>query len=319
LRCVKVERNKEGCLSANELIEYKNKQTIINSINLKPRYILFNQLFFLFSILCFYNTHFTCTIDKKREMNQSKIKLNAVMEIAVLSLLFSMLLFLFSSCKHTILTSNEVDEVFPDTTTNSGGINQNTIPCDEDTVYFNNTILPLFVSNCAKSGCHDAISAQEGIVLNSYATIMASGEIIPGNPNDGDIMETITETDPDDIMPPPGNTPLTQQQINQIALWISQGAQNNYCNSCDTTNVTFNTKIKPIIDLKCKGCHSGANPSFGMDLSTYANVVAIGQTGQLLGSIKHQAPYYFMPKNSAAMPPCEIDMIRIWIQTQYPQ
>lgn len=225
----------------------------------------------------------------------------------------------FTACKHY---PPGLDGISPNGTTtpvdtNSG--TQNLIPCDADTVYFNNTILPLFVSNCAKAGCHDAITHDEGLVLNSYSGIMGSGEISPGNPNQGDIMEVIKETHANKVMPPPPNSALTTQQINQLSNWISQGAKNNYCNSCDTTNVTYATKIKPLLDLKCKGCHNASLSSGGVNLSTYAAAVGVAQAGTLLGSVKHQAPYKSMPQGGQKLPTCEIDMISIWINTQYPQ
>ena len=38
------------------------------------------------------------------------------------------------------------------------------VTCSPDTVYFSQTILPLITSNCAMSGCHDAISHKEGVI-----------------------------------------------------------------------------------------------------------------------------------------------------------
>jgi hypothetical protein len=224
-------------------------------------------------------------------------------------------LFVILSCKHYPLNP---DCLTPNTDTSENSA-PNLIPCHPDTVYFNATILPLFVSNCAKAGCHDAISHQEGFVFNSYSNIMASGEIEAGDPNEGEIMELIKETDPDKIMPPPPNAALTQQQINQISTWISQGAQNNYCNSCDTNNVLYSTKVKTLLDLKCKGCHNTGSASGGVDLSTYNGAVATAQTGKLLGAVKHQTPYSPMPKGGQKLPACEIDLISIWITNQYPQ
>ncbi len=254
---------------------------------------------------------------------KKKLKSLALIEILLAgSIIFTLLVF-FSSCKHRPLSATEMDAQPTGNGNNNGNGNGNSgysqIPCDPDSVYFDNTILPLFISNCAKSGCHDAASAQDGIILNSYSNIMGSGEITPGDASEGDIMEAITETDPDKIMPPPGNTALTQQQINLIAQWINQGAQNNYCNECDTSAVTYASKVKPLLDLKCAGCHSGSNPPYGINLTNYSGAVAAGQTGQLLGSINHQAPYSSMPKNAAQLPQCEIDVLRIWIQNQYPQ
>jgi hypothetical protein len=207
------------------------------------------------------------------------LRQNHKLEIILLSVILLLMLVLASSCKHQPLLS--LDEATPEDTSNNGN-NNTTHPCDPDSVYFANTILPLFISNCAKSGCHDAAGHEGDIILNSYSNIMASGEIVPYNSNDGDIPEVITETDPDKIMPPPPNSPLTSQQINLILTWINQGAQNNYCDDCDTLNVTWSGKIKPIIDLKCRGCHSGTNPPQGINLSTYTGVQGIALTGSLM-------------------------------------
>lgn len=225
---------------------------------------------------------------------------------------------MFVACKHTPLTTEDVTEVTPATGGNGGPGGSSGIACDPDTVYFNNTILPLFVSNCAKSGCHDAASAQEGIILDSYANIINTGEIEPFDPDGGHIVDVITENDPDKIMPQPPNQPLSQQQINQIVQWINQGAQNNFCNACDTGNVTFSGKVKPILDLKCVGCHNNSIANGSVNLSTHAGVHAVALSGQLYGAISHTPGYSFMPKNSSQLPQCEIDAIKIWIDSGAP-
>ena len=102
--------------------------------------------------------------------------------------------------------------------------------CSADTVYFQNKVLPLIVSSCAKPGCHDAISRQDGIELTSYDKIMASGEVRPGDPNNSDLYEVLNETRPDKIMPRPPSAPLTAAEKAIIYKWIQQGAKNNACN-----------------------------------------------------------------------------------------
>lgn len=247
-----------------------------------------------------------------------KINFGFLSKFSALIILLTLLI-TANSCKHH---PPGIESLSPSTTptpidTTTG--NQEPKPCSPDTVYFNNTILPLFNSSCAKAGCHDAITHAEGFVFNSYANIMASGEITPGAPNQGDIMEVIQETDPNKIMPPPPSSALTVQQISMISTWISQGAQNNYCNSCDTNNVSYNSKVKAILDLKCKGCHNPNLVSGGVDLSTYSSVVAASQTGALLGSVKHQAPFKSMPQGGQKIPACEINILSIWINNNYPQ
>lgn len=59
--------------------------------------------------------------------------------------------------------------------------------CDPDTVYLQQEVLPLIVSSCAMSGCHDAASAQNGVVLTSYSTIMNTGDVKAGQPNNSEL------------------------------------------------------------------------------------------------------------------------------------
>ncbi len=198
-----------------------------------------------------------------------------------------------------------------------GGININ--PCDSDSVYFNLQVLPILISNCSMSGCHDAASHQDGVVLTSYQTVMNSGIVQPGDPNDGDLIEAITETDPDDVMPPPPASPLSPQQIQLIQTWIAQGAQNLNCNNgCDTLNFTWSGTIRPLIQTKCQGCHQGSSPGGGVNLSNYAGVSDAAFDGSLLGSVEHAVGWSAMPKNSAQLPACEIIQIRKWVNAGAP-
>lgn len=223
--------------------------------------------------------------------------------------------FSFNACKH------EPDEIVSpdpvDTTDNQPPLG---IPCDPDTVYFTNTIGPLLLSSCGVAGCHDAGSAQEGVVLTDYARILSTGGIKPGNPSDSEIYEKITETDPEKVMPPPPRNPLTAEQIDMIYKWILQGAKNNSCTNteCDTINVTYALTIRPIIQNSCLGCHSGASPSGGIRLETHSDVVAVVNNGKLLGAIRHEQGYSAMPKNGAKLNDCYIKQIEKWIKNGAP-
>ena len=133
-------------------------------------------------------------------------------------------------------------------------------PCDPDTVYFQNDILPIFQTNCAKSACHNAASHIEGIILTDYNNIVSTGEIVGGRPNSGKIYESIISSSSSDIMPPPPDAPLTADQIAKILKWINQGAKNNYCDAgCDTVNVKYSTQVKSLLSSKCTGCHNTAS------------------------------------------------------------
>lgn len=191
--------------------------------------------------------------------------------------------------------------------------------CDPDTVYFQNDVLPLLVSNCSTSGCHDSETAEDGVILVDYASVMATGEIKTGDPNDSELYEKIMETDPEERMPPSPNNPLTSEQKNIIKKWIEQGAKNNSCDSgCDTLNVTFSTSVWPTLNSNCVGCHSGANPGGNVLITDYNSVVAIANNGSLMGAINHELNYSPMPKNGAKLSDCSIAEIKIWIEDGTP-
>ncbi len=213
-----------------------------------------------------------------------------------------------SGCKHELFYPEDNTPI--DTTGNDTIIN----PPEDTLICFESQILPLFVSNCAMTGCHDAITHVEGFHLYDYAHIIQ--DIVPFQPTEGDIIKFILENDPDKIMPPPPNNPLTASQIALIQQWINQGAQNttNCASSCDTTAFLFSADIAPILSTFCNGCHSGPFPDAGINTSTYAGVQIIVQDGSLLGSIEHNANFVAMPKNTAQMNACNISKIRKWIQ-----
>ncbi|MBL0343138.1 MAG: c-type cytochrome [Bacteroidetes bacterium] len=198
---------------------------------------------------------------------------------------------------------------------NGGG---NGLPCNPDSIYFQQQILPFLVSNCAKSGCHDAATAEDGVILDSYVNVMNTGEVTPFDLNDSKLWEVITTTDPDDKMPPAGEPQLNQQQIAMIAQWINQGAQNLVCDDelgpCDSTGVSYLATVKPIMQNKCVGCHTTGNSTNGfVNLSSYAGVQATAQSGALVGSIIHNPMYAAMPKNGPSLSTCEIGKIRNWV------
>jgi hypothetical protein len=193
------------------------------------------------------------------------------------------------------------------------------IPCDPDTVYFEMDLLPIFLSACAKSGCHDG-SDNEAPRLTDYTTIMQAG-VKPGNPGGSKIYKVLVTSDTEDRMPyPPGSPPLPDSQIAMIYKWIMQGAQNLHCDNmpCDTTSVTYTGTIWPIIQNNCYGCHSGASPGGGILLQDYTTVKAAAQSGKLYGSIAYQQGYVRMPKNGSQLPGCYIREVKKWIDLGMP-
>lgn len=199
------------------------------------------------------------------------------------------------------------------------------IPCDPDTVYFQNDVLPLLQSSCGIAGCHDPGTAQDDVVLTSYAAVMQTADVEPFQPGESDLYEVLIETDPDKRMPPPPRPSLNSDQVDMVYQWIAQGALNNYCESedCDSINVTFSQTVWPIIQNSCYGCHSGTNPSGGISLNGYTQVKAAGSIptgsyGSLLGTITYAVGNEPMPRNGNQLSTCSIAQIRKWINDGMP-
>ncbi|MEZ5197024.1 MAG: c-type cytochrome domain-containing protein [Bacteroidales bacterium] len=217
----------------------------------------------------------------------------------------------------------QIQKWINDTTFTPGG--SGGIPCDPDTVYFQNDILPLLQSSCGISGCHDPLTAEDDVILTSYYFVMQTADVVPFEPWESDIVEVINESDPEDRMPPPPASPLSQDQKDMIYTWILQGALNNYCEQedCDSTNVSFSETVFPIIQNSCYGCHSGANPGGGINLTNHSQISAAGaippgNTGSLLGAITWASGNIPMPQNGQQLSECKIAQIRNWINEGMP-
>ena len=211
-----------------------------------------------------------------------------------------LLLLVINSCEHEVPVLNVDPAPQPGPVANNG-------------VCFENEVLPLLQSNCAKSGCHDAATHSKDIVLDSYANIMRK-DIVPGKADNSKIYQVLFETGKDK-MPPAPNNDLTTEQKAAIGKWINEGAKNTVnCNvTCDTTQFKYGTTISIITNTFCTGCHSGTVPSGNIDLSNYAAVKVQATNGRLVGAVSHAAGYAAMPKDANKLNDCQITQIKKWV------
>ena len=183
---------------------------------------------------------------------------------------------------------------------------------------FENDVLPILVSNCATSGCHDNVSREDGIDLTSYNAVMSSknGRMVrPGNPDDSELYEVLFKSGSDQ-MPPPPRPRLNDAQASAIRRWIQEGAKNEDCgttSACDTVDVTYTADIKPIMDLRCAGCHNAQTRNGAVDLSTKALVQQYASNGKLIGTMSRATGFVPMPPSGPKAPDCEIAKIQAWI------
>jgi hypothetical protein len=180
---------------------------------------------------------------------------------------------------------------------------------------FSRDILPVLVSSCGMTGCHDAISHQEGYIFASYSTTMRS--VTVGNTASSRLYQVITTASGEKRMPPLPKQRLAQAQIDSIAAWIKRGALNEVCGEvCDTINpVTYSGVIWPAIQTSCTGCHSGSTPSGSITLANYSNVQTVAASGLLVNALKGNGVTKMPP--SGSLSPCKIRQFQIWISKGY--
>ena len=212
-------------------------------------------------------------------------------------------------CQHDPFLADE------DMTPTDGSDPQTDTLCDPDVVYFDNQVLPILRSNCALSGCHNAATAEEGIVLESYESLMRARIVDTRSPSESKLYEVLVKGDGDERMPPPPAERLDPELIDLIADWIRQGAKNLKCeqSACQTTDLSFAGTILPILKVRCVGCHSGTSASGGIRLNTHAGVKAVADNGRLMGAITWASGFKPMPEGGAQLPDCEISQIQAWV------
>lgn len=216
----------------------------------------------------------------------------------------------FFACQRQVSSPGTTNNVTSDSISAESVLDARAAP-----VCFEGDVLPIFQSSCAKSGCHDAASHQDGLVLDSYANIMRGEGIVPGNARQSELYQAIINGS----MPPKGNPKLTTDQITNIRRWINQGAKNTTnCTSCDTSLFTYSGAVSAILSKNCVGCHTGANGGGGIDLSTYSGVQVVALNGHLVGTITHAPGFSPMPKGGAMLSDCNITQIEKWVAAGAP-
>ncbi len=94
----------------------------------------------------------------------------------------------------------------------------------KDTIIsFNQTILPLMVSNCNFQFCHGNGSRAGKVELSAYDSVMKIVSVY--QPTTSVLYTSLLKPDPLRRMPPAG--PLHAYKVNYIKKWIEQGALNN--------------------------------------------------------------------------------------------
>ena len=84
--------------------------------------------------------------------------------------------------------------------------------------------------------------------------------------------------------------------------------------AADPATTKYSTTIAPILtSYSCTGCHSGASPSGGYNLTIYSGVKTVAENGKLWGAINHLPGFSPMPQGGGKMSGCDIKKIKTWI------
>ena len=97
-------------------------------------------------------------------------------------------------------------------------------------VDFQRDVQPILSESCLH--CHglDEAGRQAGLRLDQFDAAVRGGDsktaaIVPGKPEQSELIRRVTSTDPAEIMPPSkGHKPLKAAQIDTLKKWIGQGA-----------------------------------------------------------------------------------------------
>lgn len=101
------------------------------------------------------------------------------------------------------------------------------IKSPEGKVSFSKTVLPILVDHCQR--CHGEERKGDLYALD-YEGVMKGGKsgsfVVPGDPDNSRLITSVEKTKPP-YMPPKVFPALTEDRIQAIRLWISEGAENN--------------------------------------------------------------------------------------------
>ena len=214
--------------------------------------------------------------------------------------------------------STQIDTMLVDTMDMNTTGNNN--PCDPDIIYFQYDILPILQASCAISGCHDAATASDQIILDNFENVISTAEVVPFDLSDSKLYKVITENDSDEIMPPDGK--MENEKISLIAQWILQGALDLDCDYvpavCDTMNVTYSSFVAGLFDTSCNACHSSSAAFGGVILDNYDAVKLVVESNKLLGSMNWDEGFEPMPQGQEQLDSCAIANVKSWIDEGAP-
>lgn len=180
--------------------------------------------------------------------------------------------FLLTSCKHKVPEPTPPNNTGTTTTTTTGSTTGTVVVPPpqkinlKDSVCYDEEIQPLLTRYCTDSACHNSVNRKAGIVLSSYAELIATtrGQLIVQSLLAGGPLHMPTDTMPQ----------LSTNEIRLIQRWAAEGDQvgKDCCDTVSTTGMSFSQSILPGLQVSCiAACHYSQSPVF----TNYDQVTAV--------------------------------------------
>ncbi|MSO21793.1 MAG: DUF1553 domain-containing protein [Acidobacteria bacterium] len=198
-------------------------------------------------------------------------------------------------------------------------------------VDFKRDIQPIFEKNCI--ACHTSQAPQGGLIMESLDSLFKGGKkegpsVIAGNSRKSPLVRSLRgETEP---RMPMGSDPLSQEQIERIAIWIDElGQPESKAKPTETASQAssghrFEQEIKPLLEQNCFACHSSEKHKSGLVLENLSSILRGGalQGPSVIAGLSEKSPLIQrlrgakeprMPMNGQPLSEQQIARIAKWI------
>jgi hypothetical protein len=95
----------------------------------------------------------------------------------------------------------------------------------DDAIGYNRSIRPILADNCFTCHGPDSAARKADLRLDQRDAAIESGALVPGKPEESELIKRILSTDPETLMPPESShKKLTPAQQELLAKWVAAGA-----------------------------------------------------------------------------------------------